>query len=61
MSNYGNEYTLLARTLHQQKVNLVGMFSVLGGGFNYKLVKDLPDVAETMAAPLWKGTLPFKS
>ena len=48
MSNYGNEYTLLARTLHQQKVNLVGMFSVLGGGFNYKLVKDLPDVAENM-------------
>jgi branched-chain amino acid transport system substrate-binding protein len=48
MSNYGNEYTLLARTLHQQKVNLVAMFSVLGGGFNYKLVKDLPDVAENM-------------
>ncbi len=24
------------------------MFSVLGGGFNYKLVKDLPDVAENM-------------
>ena len=48
MSNYVNEYTLLARTLHQQKVNLVGMFSVLGGGFNYKLVKDLPDVAENM-------------
>ena len=45
MSNYVNEYTLLARTLHQQKVNLVGMFSVLGGGFNYKFVKDLPDVA----------------
>jgi branched-chain amino acid transport system substrate-binding protein len=48
MSNYVNEYTLLARTLHQQKVNLVGMFSVLGGGFNYKLVKDLPEVAENM-------------
>ena len=48
MSNYQNEYVLLARTLHQQKVNLAGMFSVLGGGFNYKFVKDLPDVAEYM-------------
>ena len=48
MSNYGNEYTLLARTLHQQKINLVAMFSVLGGGFSYKLVKDLPEVAENM-------------
>ena len=48
MSNYQNEYVLLARTLHQQKVNLAGLFSVLGGGFNYKFVKDLPDVAEYM-------------
>ena len=48
MSNYVNEYVLLARTLNQQKVDLAGMFSVLGGGFNYKLVKDLPEVAENM-------------
>ena len=48
MSNYQNEYVLLARTLHQQKVDLAGMFSVLGGGFNYKFAKDLPDVAEHM-------------
>jgi branched-chain amino acid transport system substrate-binding protein len=48
MSNYQNEYVLLARTLYQQKVNLVGMFSVLGGGFNYKFVKDLPDVSQYM-------------
>ena len=48
MTNYGNEYTLLARTLHQQKVDVAGMFSVLGGGFNYKLVQDLPDVAQYM-------------
>src|SRR6478752_4858898 len=34
MSNYQNEYVLLARTLYQQKVNLVGMFSVLGVAFN---------------------------
>jgi branched-chain amino acid transport system substrate-binding protein len=48
MSNYGNEYMLLARTLFQQKVNLAGMFSVLGGGFNYKFVKEMPDVAQFM-------------
>lgn len=48
ISNYQNEYVLLARTLHQQKVDLAAMFSVLGGGFNYKLVKDLPEVAQYM-------------
>jgi len=48
MSNYQNEYVLLARTLYQQKVNLAGLFSVLGGGFNYKFVKELPDVAQYM-------------
>ncbi|MGB3071044.1 MAG: ABC transporter substrate-binding protein [Ottowia sp.] len=46
ISNYQNEYVLLARTLHQQKVNLAGIFSVMGGGFNFKFVKDLPDVAQ---------------
>jgi len=46
MSNYQNEYVLLARTLHQQKVDLAGMFTVLGGGFNYKFVKELPEVAQ---------------
>ena len=46
MSNYQNEYVLLARTLQQQKVELQAIFSVLGGGFNYKLVKELPDVAQ---------------
>jgi branched-chain amino acid transport system substrate-binding protein len=46
MSNYGNEYVLLARTLYQQKVELAGLFSVLGGGFNYKFIKDMPDVAQ---------------
>ncbi|MBV9834699.1 MAG: ABC transporter substrate-binding protein [Alphaproteobacteria bacterium] len=48
MSNYGNEYMLLARTLFQQKVDLKGMFSVLGGGFNYKFVKDMPDASQYM-------------
>jgi len=48
MSNYQNEYVLLARTLHQQKVDLAAMYSVLGGGFNYKLVQELPDVAQNM-------------
>jgi branched-chain amino acid transport system substrate-binding protein len=48
MSNYQNEYVLLARTLHQQKIELAGMFSVLGGGFNFKLVQEQPDVAANM-------------
>ena len=48
MSNYQNEYVLMARTLYQQKVDLAGMFSVLGGGFNYKFVKEQPDVAQYM-------------
>ena len=48
MSNYQNEYVLLARTLYQQKVELAAMFSVLGGGFNYKFVKEQPQVAQYM-------------
>ena len=48
MSNYQNEYVLMARTLYQQKVDLVGMFSVLGGGFNYKFIKEQPEVAQYM-------------
>ena len=48
MSNYQNEYVLIARTLHQQKVDLMGMFSVLGGGFNYKLIQEQPEVAQYM-------------
>jgi branched-chain amino acid transport system substrate-binding protein len=48
MSNYGNEYMLLARTLYQQKVNVAGFYSFLGGGFNYKFVKEMPDVSQYM-------------
>ncbi len=48
MSNYQNEYMLLARTLYQQKVNLAGFYSILGGGFNYKFVKEMPDVSQYM-------------
>ena len=48
MSNYQNECVLLARTMYQQKVDVAGIFSVLGGGFNYRLVKEQPDVAQYM-------------
>ena len=48
MSNYQNEYVLLARTLHQQRVDLDAMFSVLGGGFNFRLVKEQPEIAQHM-------------
>ncbi len=46
MSNYQSEYVLLARALYQQKVSLAGIFTVMGGGFNFKFVKDVPDVAQ---------------
>jgi branched-chain amino acid transport system substrate-binding protein len=48
MSNYQNEYVLLARTLVQQRVELMGTYSVLGGGFNLRLVKEQPQVAAFM-------------
>jgi branched-chain amino acid transport system substrate-binding protein len=48
ISDYQNEYVLLARTLYQQKAEVAGIFSVLGGGFNYRLVKEQPDVAQYM-------------
>lgn len=45
ITNYTNEYVLLNRTLVQQKVNLVAVFSVSGAGFNLKFVKDQPTIA----------------
>lgn len=46
--NYPGEYVLLARTLKQQRVPFAASYSVLGGGFNFKFINDLPDVAEYM-------------
>ncbi len=48
MTNYPGEYTLLARTLVQQRVELAGLYSVSGGGFNLKFAKEQPQVAESM-------------
>ena len=48
MTNYENEYVLAARTIVQQRVPLMAMYSVLGGGFNLKFAKEAPDVAENM-------------
>ena len=48
MTNYENEYVLCARTIVQQRVPVMGMFSVLGGGFNLKFAKEAPEVAENM-------------
>jgi branched-chain amino acid transport system substrate-binding protein len=45
-ADYTNEYVLLCRTLVQQRVDLVGIFSVAGGGFNLRFAKDQPQVAE---------------
>jgi branched-chain amino acid transport system substrate-binding protein len=48
ISNYINEYVLLIRTLVQQRVPLVAMFSVLGGGFSQKFAKEQPEIAENV-------------
>jgi branched-chain amino acid transport system substrate-binding protein len=47
-ANYTNEYVLLCRTLVQQKVDLAGIFSLAGGGFNLRFAKDQPTVAENI-------------
>lgn len=48
ISNYVNEYILLIRTLVQQRVPLVAMFSVLGGGFSLKFAKEQPEISENV-------------
>ena len=48
ISNYPTEYVLLARTLVQQRAELLGTYSILGGGFNLKLAKESPTTAEYM-------------
>jgi branched-chain amino acid transport system substrate-binding protein len=48
VSNYNNEYVLLARTLVQQKVDLAAIFSIAGGGFNLRFAKEQPNVAENI-------------
>ena len=45
-TDYNNEYILLNRTLVQQKVDLLGVFSVAGGGFNLRFAKEQPQVAQ---------------
>ena len=46
--NYPGEYVLLAKTLRQQRVDFMASYSVLGGGFNFKFVDDMPQIAENM-------------
>ena len=46
--NYPGEYVLLAKTLRQQRVDFMTSFSVLGGGFNFKFIDDMPEIAENM-------------
>jgi branched-chain amino acid transport system substrate-binding protein len=48
ITDYENEYVLLARTLVQQRVPLVATYSIAGGGFNLKFAKEAPTVAEDM-------------
>ena len=46
-SNYINEYTLMARALNQQRVELKAIYSILGGAAsNIKFVRENNDVAQ---------------
>lgn len=47
IGNYYNEYVLLVRSLHQQKVKVKGIYSMLGGGASsYRFVRETPDAAQ---------------
>ena len=43
--DYNNEYVLLIRTLTQQRVDLVAIYSVAGGGFNLRFAREQPEVS----------------
>ena len=46
-ANYYNEYALLVRTMRQQGVRPMAIFSVLGGAASsFKFVREFPDVAD---------------
>lgn len=46
-ANYYNEYVLLARTMRQQRVAPMGIYSVLGGAAsNYQFVREFPEAAD---------------
>lgn len=47
IGNYYDEYVLLVRTLHQQRVRLKGVYSVLGGGASsFRFVRESADAAQ---------------
>jgi len=46
-ANYFNEYALLVRTMQQQKVRPLAIYSVLGGAASsYKFLKEFPEAAD---------------
>ncbi len=46
-SSYLNEYTLLARSIHQHRVPMKGIFSVIGGGAsNFKFIREYNAAAQ---------------
>lgn len=55
VGNFYNEYALLVRTLHQQRIRLKGIYSVLGGGASsYRFVRESPEAAQyTMDCNHW--------
>ena len=46
--NYPGEYVLLAKTSASSVSISATSFSVLGGGFNFKFIDDMPEIAENM-------------
>ncbi|WP_201861565.1 ABC transporter substrate-binding protein [Microvirga soli] len=47
IGNFYNEYVLLVRTLHQQKVQLKGIYSVIGGGAtSFRFLRESPEAAQ---------------
>jgi len=55
VGNFYNEYVLLVRTLHQQKIGLKGIYSVLGGGASsFRFLRESPAAAQyTMDCNHW--------
>ena len=46
-ANYYNEYVLLARTMRQQRIQPMGVYSVLGGAASsFRFLEEFPDAAQ---------------
>lgn len=47
IGNFYDEYTLLVRAIHQQKIKVQAIYSMLGGGASsYKFLREFPEAAQ---------------